>query len=68
MVIPGSSVHGFGMDRPLLVVALTRNFEVMSTVVMPPNRFVRVRGARWMVELPEGTDPPAAGARLASDG
>lgn len=64
IVIPGSSVHGFGMDRPLLVVALARDFEVMSSAVLRPNRLLWVRGARWMVELPEGTEAPAPGTRL----
>ncbi len=64
LAIPGFSVHGFGMDRPLLVVALTRDFEVMTSVVMLPNRVVSVRGARWMVELPAGVEPPLPGTRL----
>lgn len=64
IVIPGPSVHGFGMDRPLLVVALTRDFEVMSSAVLRPNRLLWVRGASWMVELPEDTEAPAPGTRL----
>ncbi len=68
IVIPGSSVHGFGMDRPLQVVALTRDFVVMSSAVLRPNRLMWVRGARWMIELPADIEPPAPGTRLAANG
>lgn len=68
IVIPGSSVHGFGMDRPLRVVALTRDFVVMRSAVLRPNRLMWVRGAKWMIELPQDTPAPAPGTRLATDG
>lgn len=64
LVLPGSSVHGFGMKRPLTLVALDRDLTVLRTGRLEPNRVVWMRGARWIVELPDGTTPPSVGTRL----
>lgn len=64
LVLKGASVHGFGMDRPIILVALDRDLTVIGARRLGPNRLVWVRGARWIVELPEGTTPPRVGTRL----
>ncbi|HLV90138.1 MAG: hypothetical protein J5I28_02815 [Acidimicrobiales bacterium] len=64
LALPGGSVHGFGMDRDLVVVGLDGDLEVIGSKVLAPNRIVTIPGARWMIELPAGTIPPPAGTRL----
>ena len=68
ILLRGSSVHGFGMDRPLTAVALDRHLTVIRCTHLEPNRVVWVRGARWIIELPEAVTPPAVGTRLTAHG
>ncbi|HEX6947302.1 MAG TPA: hypothetical protein VF246_08120 [Acidimicrobiia bacterium] len=68
LALRGGSVHGFGMDRELVVVGLDRDLTVIASRVLAPNRVVWIRGASWMVELPAGTKPPPPGTRLGLHG
>ena len=68
LLLRAGSVHGFGMDRPILVVGLDRRFTVVGVSKLVPNRIVRMRGARWIVELPETATPPPVGTRLTANG
>ncbi len=61
MLIPGSSVHGFGMRRSCRVIALDPGLGVLSTSILRPGRIVWQQGAAWMLELPVTVPPPPAG-------
>jgi hypothetical protein len=61
------SVHGFGMDRPLLAVGLDSEWRVVGSTILRPNRVAVFRGARWVLELPADTPPPVPGTMLVSD-
>ena len=64
VVIPGAAVHGIGMRRPLRVIGLGRDGEVVGHRLLRPWRAVRIRGARWMVEGPVDLPVPPSGTRL----
>jgi uncharacterized membrane protein (UPF0127 family) len=59
-----SSVHTIGMVRSIAVVMIGRDQRVVRTQTVPPNRVVRERGARYILELPAGTELPANGAEV----
>lgn len=65
MLVPGRSVHGFGMRRPCQVVAIDRDGVVVSSTILRPGTVVRVPAARWMLELPTSAPPPPVGGVLA---
>lgn len=64
MLFKASSVHGVGMDRTLLVVAIGRDRRVKSTQHLRPGGFVFVKGAVWMLELEVRSITPAVGTAL----
>lgn len=68
LALPVSSVHGFGMDRELVVVGLDADLRVVASTRLRPNRILWLRGARWIVELPADATPPPVGTRLTADG
>jgi hypothetical protein len=49
-----NSVHTFGMRFTILVAFLDRNYRVMETRVLPPNRLARNPRARHTLELAAG--------------
>ncbi|HEY5685734.1 MAG TPA: hypothetical protein VIY70_10215 [Acidimicrobiia bacterium] len=65
MLVPGRSVHGFGMRRSCQVVALDGDGVVVSSSILRPGTLVRVPAARWMLELPTTAPLPPVGGVLA---
>ena len=68
LLIRARSVHGFGMDRALLVVALDAGLTVIGSRVMPPNRVTVFPRACYLLELPADTPAPELGWRLVIEG
>jgi uncharacterized membrane protein (UPF0127 family) len=56
------SVHTIGMSRSIEIVAIGNDRRVLRVQTLPPNRLVRVPGARFILELPRGTELPVTGA------
>ena len=59
-----SSIHTWGMRYPLDVAFVTRDGEVLKSCRrVPPKRFVRALGARYVFERPASSLPwPSAGS------
>ena len=64
ILIPGRSVHGFGMKEPLLIVGLDDESRVVDLRVLFPGRLAVFRGARHVLELPIDREAPRRGAVL----
>lgn len=64
VLIPGRSVHGFGLRRPLWAVAVDEDGVVLEVRILNPLAVVVFRRARWMLELPLAELPPPIGDRL----
>lgn len=65
------SVHGFGMDRDLLVVAIDAEMRILGSRVLHPNRLLWFADARYLLEMPLGLPVPEVGTLLsisAADG
>jgi hypothetical protein len=58
------SVHGFGMDAPLGVVAMDGEGLVRAVRILRPRKLVWLAGTRWIAELPAAWPLPAPGIRL----
>jgi hypothetical protein len=64
VVLPVSSVHSFGRRRPLEVVGLDAERQVVSMRTLRPNRIVVMPAARFIIEAPVGGPLPAMGDRV----
>lgn len=64
VLIQGCSVHGVGLRDPLLYVALGAEGQVLRTGRLKANRFVVVRAATEILELPLGRPLPPVGVLL----
>lgn len=64
LLIPTGSVHGFHLAAELAVVAIDRAGQVLAVRRLRPWRMIRVRRARWMLELPSRYPVPRVGDRL----
>ena len=64
LLIPTDSVHGFHLATELAVVAIDRVGQVLAVRRLRPWRMIRVRRARWMLELPPRHPLPRVGDRL----
>lgn len=64
MLFRGSSVHGFGMDRTLTVVAIGQDGRVLSVRPLRPGGMVLVKGAKWMLEIEPDVSAPTVGTAL----
>jgi hypothetical protein len=64
MLIRGWTVHGFGIRRSCVVVALDESFRVLSSQILRPRRVVVAPGAAFMLELPASASPPALDSPL----
>ncbi len=64
VLIMGRSVHGIGLRDPLLYVALGADGQVLRTGRLEANRFVAVRAATEILELPLGRPLPPVGVLL----
>lgn len=54
VVIPGSSVHGVTLGRPLSYIARTPTSQLGTSGELKPWRFVRIRGAVAIAEFRDG--------------
>lgn len=54
LVVPGSSVHGFGLRGPVWVVGVDEQGRGTGGRVLMPRRLVRFPGASAVVEVPAG--------------
>lgn len=68
LLLRARSVHGFGMERPLLVVGLDDTMTVIGAKELAPRRVVTFLRGRWVLELPKGSRPPERGTRLSLHG
>lgn len=64
LLIRTRSVHGFGMDRALLIVALDADLTVIGSRVLPPNRVTVFPRARYLLEMPADIPAPELGSTL----
>jgi hypothetical protein len=58
------SVHTFGIRRPLLVAVVGDDGRLLARRTLMPRRVMAVTEARWIVELPAGSDVPRPGTLL----
>lgn len=58
------SVHGFGMRHPFLAIGLDRSLRVTISRVVKPGQVAWLSGARLVLEMPAGVEPPLDGATL----
>jgi uncharacterized membrane protein (UPF0127 family) len=61
LLFEATSVHTIGMTRSIEVVAIGGDQRVLRVQTLPPNHLVRVPGARFILELPGGTELPVTG-------
>jgi uncharacterized membrane protein (UPF0127 family) len=59
-----SSIHTIGMTRPINLVMISPDRRVIRVQTLGPNRIVRERGARFILELPKGAEVPSEGAHV----
>ena len=64
LLLRGRSVHGIGLQRRVLAVGLDEVGTVLSCALLERGNVMTVRGARWILELPESKRCPPVGARL----
>ena len=64
ILMPGRSVHGFGMKEPLLIVGLDGEARVIKVRILRPGRLAAIRNARHILELPIDRKAPRHGAVL----
>jgi uncharacterized membrane protein (UPF0127 family) len=64
MLFQTRSVHGFGMGRPVAVMAIGHDSTVIGSKVLAPNRMVIFGRARYLLELPVEAQLPPAGAPI----
>ena len=67
LLLLGGAVHSFGMREPLWIVAIDRQGNVLRVGWLAPNRFGRMRHARFVLEL-AATVPPPPRRQLRVDG
>jgi uncharacterized membrane protein (UPF0127 family) len=65
MLFRAVSVHGFGMKRPLTVVAIDRNGRVIDVATLRPRRVYFKPAARLLLELEQSLERPEVGAVVA---
>ncbi len=56
-----SSIHTIGMHRSIALVMIGSDRRVVRVQTLAPNRLVRERAARFILELPEGAEVPSEG-------
>jgi hypothetical protein len=64
VVLQTSSIHGFGLRRPLAVIGLDEAMRVVGLGTLRPNRIMTISTARYLVELPLGRQLPGIGDRI----
>src|SRR5690606_39775734 len=61
LLVRATSVHGFWLQAPLVVVALDASGRVIAAVRLERRRVVTVPGSEWMLDLPPSHPRPAPG-------
>lgn len=64
VVIPGSSVHGVGLDAPLSVAGVSANGEITRVATLRPRRILLFPGAVNVIEWEPGTVTLRSGDRI----
>jgi hypothetical protein len=64
VLIRRSAVHTIGMSRAIETFAVDRQGRVVEARTLAPNQFAWFRGARYLVELPAGSDVPKVGTMV----
>lgn len=64
LLLKTKSVHGRGINQPILAVALSESFEVLGSNLVERGRFVRFPAARYILELPASRPGPEIGSQL----
>jgi hypothetical protein len=67
-LIPGSSVHGWGLPSALLTIGIDRAGLVLACRRLSPRTIVWIRGAAFVLELADGGVAPAVGDSLTWEG
>jgi len=61
LLFESSSIHTIGMRRSIALVMIGSDRRVVRVQTLAPNRMVRERAARFILELPEGAELPIEG-------
>ncbi|MGH8945293.1 MAG: hypothetical protein ACRDVL_04015 [Acidimicrobiia bacterium] len=64
LLIRTRSVHGFGLRSPLLAVGISARMEVTSVRRLRPGHVVHFPGAKFVLELPPGSEAPRVGSTV----
>ena len=64
LLIQTSSIHTIGMTRSIGLVLIGPDRRVIRVQTLAPNRLIRERAARFILELPEGAAVPEEGAQV----
>lgn len=64
LLLPTRSVHGVGLDAPILVVPIDAGLKVGDIRILQPGRFLTFPGARYVLEMPLASKPPPLGSTL----
>jgi hypothetical protein len=64
VVIPGSSVHGMGLDTPLSVAGVSADGEITRIATLRPWRILLFPGAIGVIESQPGSVPLRPGDRI----
>lgn len=64
LLITTRSVHGFGMDRPILAVGIDSGMSLIGSKLLRPNRMVVFPRARYVLEVPPGEYIPPVGTKV----
>lgn len=58
------SVHGLGLDAPIIVAPIDAGLKVGKIRILQPGRFITFPRARYVLEMPLGSKPPPLGSTL----
>jgi hypothetical protein len=64
VLLDTSSVHTFGLKRPIELVALDSELRVVETRTVAPNHVAWIRSASHILELPAGSPLPDVAQQL----
>lgn len=66
LLLPCSSVHGFGLHEELVVVGLDQHLRVLDRGALRRRSRWRIAGAVWILELVDSVAAPEVGEQLAA--
>ena len=64
LLLETRSIHTIGLGRSIGVVVIDRGFRVVEVKTLARNRILYRLAARFMLELPAGSDPPPLHSRM----